>query len=151
MTIKDQINSDIKTAMLAGDKELVTTLRGLKSAILYAEVAKGARDEGLPEGEVITLLQKESKKRSESALLYEQGGNQKKALAEQTEKKIIDAYLPAQLSEQEVGALVVTEAHKMGEVTIQQMGQLIGAVKKASNGNADGTMTARLVREYLSK
>ena len=65
MTIKEQISNDIKTAMLAGEKERVTTLRGIKSAILYAEVAKGARDTGLPEDEVVALLQKESKKRQD--------------------------------------------------------------------------------------
>ena len=63
MTIKEQLEIDIKTAMLAGEKTLVTTLRGLKSAILYAEVAAGSRDEGLSDDVVVGLLQKESKKR----------------------------------------------------------------------------------------
>lgn len=151
MTIKDKINNDIKTAMLAGEKDLVTTLRGLKSAILYAEVAKGTRDEGTPDNEVIAILQKEAKKRQESADLYKQGDNPEKARAEEQEKKIIEQYLPAQLSESEVKSLVDSEAEKMGEINMQQMGQLIGAVKKASNGNADGALIAKLVRERLNK
>lgn len=149
MTIKDQINNDIKNAMLAGEKDRVTTLRGLKSAILYAEVAKGTRDEGSPDNEVIALLQKEAKKRQESADLYRQGDNLEKARAEELEKEIIEQYLPAQLSESEVSALIDKEAEKMGEVSMQQMGQLIGAVKKASDGNADGSLIAKLVRERL--
>lgn len=74
--LKQKIEQDIKTAMLAGDKTLVMTLRGLKSAILYIEVAQGIRDTGLPDAEVIDLLAKEAKKRQESADLYKQGGNQ---------------------------------------------------------------------------
>jgi uncharacterized protein YqeY len=72
---KQQIDADLKTAMLAGDKTLVTTLRGLKSAILYVEVAENAREKGLPEDAVVAILQKEAKKRQESADLYLQGGN----------------------------------------------------------------------------
>lgn len=149
MTIKDQINNDIKTAMLAGQKDHVTILRGLKSAILYAEVAKGVRDAGLPEAEIVSLLQKEAKKRQESADLYKQGGNIEKSQAEEAEKKVIEAYLPPQLSESEIQALVDQEAEKMGEISMQQMGQLIGAVKDASGGNADGALIAKLVRERL--
>lgn len=151
MTIKDQIDNDIKTAMLAGEKAQVTILRGLKSAILYAEVAKGARDTGLDESEVITLLQKEAKKRQESAELFRQGGNLDKANDEELEKKVIETYLPAQLSESEIKALVDQEAMKIDNLTVQQMGQLIGAVKKASGGNADGALVAKLVREKLSQ
>jgi hypothetical protein len=151
MSIKDQINEDLKTAMLAGEKELVTTLRGLKSAILYAEVADGVREGGLDEQAEIALLQKEAKKRQESAEMYAQGGNDEKAAAEEAEKLIIQKYLPQQLTEAEVQQLVEEEAAKMPGVSIQQMGQLIGAVKKASNGAADGALIARLTKEYLSK
>ncbi len=151
ITIKDQIDQDIKKAMLAGKKELVTTLRGLKSSILYAEVAGNSRDTGLPEEEVISLLQKEAKKRQESADLYKQGGNLEKADAEAAEKLVIDAYLPQQLSESEISQLVEAEAGKMDNPSMQQMGQLIGAVKQASKGSADGALIAKLVREYLNK
>ena len=84
MSIKATIEADIKTAMLAGEKERVTTLRGLKSSILYAEVAAGKRDEGLDEQTVTSLMQKEAKKRQESADLYIQGGNKERAESELT-------------------------------------------------------------------
>jgi uncharacterized protein YqeY len=150
MTIKEQLEKDIKTAMLAGEKTLVTTLRGLKSVILYAEVASGDREAGLPEEQVISLLQKEAKKRQESADLYRTGNNIEKAEHEEAEKKVIDQYLPQQLSEEDVRSLVEEEATKMGTPTLQQMGQLIGAVKQASGGAADGAVIARLVKERLA-
>lgn len=150
MTIKEQLEKDIKTAMLAGEKTLVTTLRGLKSVILYAEVASGDREAGLPEEQVISLLQKEAKKRQESADLYRTGNNIEKAEHEEVEKRVIDQYLPQQLSEEDVRSLVEEEATKMGTPTLQQMGQLIGAVKQASGGAADGAVIARLVKERLA-
>src|ERR671929_50955 len=100
MSLKERIDQDLKQAMLAGDKTLVTTLRGLKSAILYAEVAKGSRDKGLSDEEVVEILTKEAKKRQESADMYSQGGSAEKAEAELTEKTVIEKYLPAQLSDQ---------------------------------------------------
>src|SRR3954462_11571922 len=104
MSLKQQIDRDIKTAMLAGQKTLVTTLRGLKSTILYAEVAKGSREEGLSDPEAIELLAKEAKKRQESADLYKQGGSPERAEAELTEKQVIEQYLPKQLTEDELQA-----------------------------------------------
>ena len=151
MSIKATIEVDIKTAMLAGEKERVTTLRGLKSSILYAEVAAGKRDEGLDEQTVTSLMQKEAKKRQESADLYIQGGNKERADSELTEKAIIEAYLPEQLSEDKVLELVKVEIAKIDDPTPQKMGQIIGAVKSASKGNADGALIARLVKDQLAQ
>src|SRR3990167_6013928 len=106
MGVKQKIDQDLKVAMLAGDKFLVSTLRGLKSSILYAEVAAGSRNEGLPEPEVITVLSKEAKKRQESADLYKQGGNKEKADAESREKSIIEKYLPQQMTDDELELIV---------------------------------------------
>ena len=149
MSIKQQIETDLKTAMLAGEKDRVTTLRGLKSSILYAEVASGKREQGLDEQSVVSLMQKEAKKRQESADLYSQGGNSEKATNELQEKKIIEAYLPEQLSEKEVLKLVDEAIAKVGTPTQQQMGQIIGIVKALSKGNADGAIIAKLVKERI--
>ena len=151
MSIKETIEADIKTAMLAGEKDRVTTLRGLKSSILYAEVAAGKREDGLDEQAIVALMQKEAKKRQESADLYKQGGNTEKAQSELTEKAIIEAYLPEQLSEEKVRELVNAEIAKIDNPTPQQMGQIIGGVKAASKGNADGALIARLVKEQLTQ
>lgn len=150
MTIKETIEHDIKQAMLAGEKTLVTTLRGLKSAILYAEVSSSARDTGLSDEVVTELLQKESKKRRESAALYRQGGNEEKAAAEEQEIEVIAKYLPEQLSEDKVRQLVEQKAAELSVTTLQQMGQLIAAVKQSTGSTADGALIARIVKEYLA-
>lgn len=146
--LKTQLDQDLKAAMLAGDKVLVTTLRGLKSAILYAEVEKKARDMGLSDDEIVTLLAKEAKKRQESADLFRQGGNLEKAEAELAEKAVIEKYLPAQMSDDEL-AKVVDECIVTLQATSAQMGQVIGAVKAKVGANADGARIAALVKERL--
>ncbi len=150
MSLKEQIDQDIKQAMLGGDKVLTTTLRGLKSAILYVEVAKNKRDEGLGDDEIIEVLSKEAKKRQESADLYVQGGNQEKAELELTEKTVIEKYLPAQLSEEDIQTVVDKVITETGAAGMQAMGQVIGAVKGQLGASADGSVIARLVKERLS-
>lgn len=137
--------------MLGGDKTLVTTLRGLKSAILYAEVAAGKREEGLGDDEIIVLLQKESKKRQESAELYKKGGNDEKADAELTEYEVIQKYLPAQLSDEELMQLVEKAMEEIEDNSPQAMGRIIGKVKELSGGQADGGRIAGAVKERLSR
>lgn len=151
MSIKQQIDSDIKTAMLAGDKETVTTLRGLKAVILNAEVAKNAREAGLADDEVVALLQKEAKKRQESADLFAQGGNTEKQQAELTEKEIIGKYLPQQMDEAELVGVVDSVIAELGVSGMQAMGQVIGVVKAKTGASADGAMIARIVKDKLGE
>jgi len=148
MGLKQQIDTDLKTAMLAGNKTLVTTLRGLKSVILYEEVAQNVREAGLPDDEIIKLLAKEAKKRQESADLYSQGGDKERQNAELEEKSIIEKYLPKQLSETEINKLIDEAITKTGN-NQQNMGQIIGQVKQAAGAGADGAVIARLVKERL--
>lgn len=149
MTIKDQLNQDLKTAMLAGDKVLTTTLRGLKSTILYAEVAQGNRDQGLEDSVIIDLFAKEAKKRQESADLFKQGGNEEKAAAELLEKTVIEKYLPAQLGDDELTALIDQAIAETAATGPQAMGQVIGKVKELSKGKADGSRIANMVKGRL--
>ncbi|MCX6725227.1 MAG: GatB/YqeY domain-containing protein [Candidatus Saccharibacteria bacterium] len=148
MSLKNQIDADIKVAMLAGEKTLVTTLRGLKSAILNVEVAKGLRETGLPDSEITDILAKEAKKRQESADMYIQGNSKERADAELQEKAIIERYLPKQLSEQEIQQIINEVTAELG-TSVQQMGQIIGAVKAKTSGSADGAIIAKLVKEKL--
>lgn len=150
MSIKAQIDHDLKQAMLSGDKTLTTTLRGLRSAILYVEVAKGARDSGLPEEDLIDILSKEAKKRQESADMYTQGGSPERAEAEAAEKTVIEKYLPAQLSENEIGEIAAQIITELGASDISAMGQVIGKVKERTKGSADGAVIARIVKEKLA-
>lgn len=147
--LKQRLDQDLKAALLGGDKTLATTLRGLKSVILYAEVAAGNRDQGLPDEEIIILFAKEAKKRQESADLYKQGGDEARAQAELAEKKVIETYLPQQLSDDELVALVDQVIADLGVSGPQAMGQVIGAVKQKTSGTADGARVAAIVKERL--
>lgn len=148
--IKQRLQDDVKTAMLAGDSLRLECLRGLKSAILYAEVAAGKREAGLSDDEILGLLAKEAKKRQESADLYVQGGSQERAEKELAEKAIIEEYLPEQMSEDELTQIIDELISQVKPQGMQQMGQVIGQVKSRVGNKADGSSIARLVKEKLS-
>jgi uncharacterized protein YqeY len=149
MDIKSRIDADTKTALLAGEKQKVTTLRGLKSAILYVEVAQDAREKGLEEATIIDVLAKEAKKRQESADMYKQAGDAERTEKELVEKAIIEEYLPAQLSDEELQKIIAKATSETAATGPQAMGQVIGAVKQQTAGQADGARIAQFVKEQL--
>jgi uncharacterized protein len=149
MTIKQRIDQDLKSALLNGDKSTTTVLRGLKSAILNAEIAAGERDSGLADDKVIELLKKEVKARNESAELYVKGGSQRRADQELSEKVIIEKYLPAQMDDATLQALVDEAIATTGASGPSALGQVIGMVKQKAGGAADGARIAQLVKERL--
>lgn len=149
--LKQQLEQDLKKALLAGNKELATTLRSLKSVILYAEVAKGVREEGLPEAEILGLFVKEAKKRQESADLYGKGGDEVRAAAELAEKQVIEGYLPRQLSDGELIQIIDDVIAELGVSDPQIMGQVIGQVKQKTASQAEGARIAQLVKQRLEK
>jgi uncharacterized protein YqeY len=149
--MQDEIERDIKTALLAGDKVKAETLRNIKSALLNEAISQGARDTGLSDEQVQKILARESKKRQEAADLYKQGGADDRASAELAEKTIIDAYLPEQMGEGQVAKIVNEEIAEAGQVSLQDMGRIIGAVKSRTAGSADGALIARIVKEKLSR
>lgn len=147
--LETKIEQDIKTALLAGDAKRVSVLRGLKSVLLNEKVATGKRVSGLSDEVVLPILSKEAKKRQESADLYKQGGDQARAEAELSEKAIIEEYLPAQLSEDEIAKIVDEVIEDTGAEGQQAMGQVIGAVRAKTAGQADGAIIARLTKQKL--
>jgi uncharacterized protein len=147
--LEQQLEQDIKAALLAGESFKVMTLRGLKSTLLNVKVANGTRDTGLKDDDVLAIFAKESKKRQESADLYKQGGNQEKYEAELAEKAIIDAYLPEQLDEAALTALIDEVIAATGASGPQAMGQVIGQVKAKTGAAGDGALIARLAKEKL--
>lgn len=152
MGLRQQIEDDVKAAMIAGDSLRVETLRGLKTVVLYADVATKTRDTGGIDDDAITaLLFKEAKKRQESADLYVQGGSQERADKELAEKAIIEAYLPKQLSDEDLGQLVDAAITETGANEAKDMGRVIGAVKAKAGNSADGAKIAKLVSERLKK
>ena len=149
MPIKQSIEQDLKTALLSGDKETATILRGLKSVILNAEILHGKRDTGLSEEEVTAILAKEVKLRIESAQLYEQGGSPDRAQKELAEKATIEQYLPPQLSDEALLAVIQDAINETGATSMADMGKVIGAVKAKVKGQADGSRVAVMTKEQL--
>ena len=149
MPLKEQIDADLKTAMLARDAFRTDTLRGLKAAILNEEVAKGARETGLGDEAIQQLIAREAKKRDEAANLFEQGGNQESADKERAEKELLSAYLPEQLSEAEIQKLVDEAVAELQPEGMKDMGRVIGAVKAKAGNSADGALVAKLVKDSL--
>lgn len=152
MAIRQQLNDDVKAAMLSGDALRVETLRGLKTVITYADVAAGNRDSGgIADDEIVGLFAREAKKRQESADLYVRGGSQERADKELAEKAIIEEYLPQQLSEAELTQVINEVVAEQGAEGMQAMGKVIGAVKSKVGNSADGAMIAKIVKEQLQK
>lgn len=147
--IQQQLEQDLKAALLAGDTQRVTVLRSLKSAIIYARVAGKTKTETLPDSEVLQLFAKEAKKRQESADSFIKAGVPERADEELAEKAIIEAYLPPALSEAEVAKLVDDAIAQLPEKSPKVMGQVVAAVKTTAEGRADGALIARLVKERL--
>lgn len=150
MALKSAIADDLKAALLGGDRFVGETLRGLKAAILNEEVATGKRDEGLSDEEIEKIVAKEVKKRGESAELYEQNGRAESAADERREAEILSAYLPKQLSEDELTAVVEAAIKQLGANGMSDMGKVIGVVKSKVGNTADGAVVAKLVKEKLA-
>lgn len=147
--LKRTIDADLKAAMLARDTLKTQTLQGLKSAILYEEVAKKVRETGLDDTQIEQIVAREVKKRDEAAELFERGGNQASADKERAEKVLLSAYLPQQLDENELASIiasVIAEVHPEGP---KDMGRVIGAVKAKVGNSADGSLVAKLVKDSL--
>ena len=149
MALKAQLDNDIKAALLSGDRFTADTLRGLKAVILNEEVAKGVRDTGLDDASIEVLVAREVKKRAESATLYAQADRPELVEQEQAESKIIAAYLPEQLSEEDIMKVITEAIAGVGASGPQAMGQVIGAVKAKLGTSADGATIARLVKTAL--
>lgn len=149
MPAQEQIERDLKAALISGDKKTAETLKVLKSALQYELVNSNSRDSGLSDEQVQKILLGESKKRQEAAGIYEKAGEQERAQNELAEKAIIQKYLPKQLSEAEIKSIVDEEVSKLPEPTIRDMGRVIGAVKAKAGAGADGAAVARIVKEAL--
>ncbi len=150
MALKSQLENDLKTALLGGDRFRTDVLRGLKAVILNEEVAQGKRDEGLSDAVIEQLIAREVKKRVDSAEQYTAAGRPELVVAEQAEAKVLEAYLPEQLSEDDIKKTVDETIAALGVSGPQAMGQVIGAVKGKLGNAADGGTIARLVKEALS-
>ena len=115
MALKEQISDEMKAALLGGNRFVGETLRNLKAAILNEEVAQGKRDEGLSDADIEKVIAREAKKRVESAKVYRDNNRPELAEPEEQELAILQQYLPKQMTEDELRAIVKEKIAKIGE------------------------------------
>lgn len=149
MSLKQQIDNDIKKAMLAKNKEELEALRSIKSMILLAETDKSATGEISADAEN-KILMKASKQRKESADIFQQQNRQDLAEKELFQLEVIGRYLPKQLSEDEIAVKVKEIIDQVGAKGPQDMGKVMGTATKALAGQADGKVISEMVKKLLS-
>src|SRR4051794_30530516 len=142
MAIAEQIQTDVKDAMRAGEKDKVGALR-----LILSELQKAAKEGGDDE---LAVLRRERKRRRESEEAYRDAGRTDLAEAEAYEAHAIEAYLPAELSDEELDALIATAIAETGASTPRDMGQVMKQVMAASGGRADGKKVSTKVKEALN-
>ena len=150
-TLKDQLQADLTAAMKARDEIATSTLRMLRAAITNAEVAGAAAVE-LTDAQVVDVLRSEAKKRAEAAEIYAGAGRPASADKERAELAVIERYLPAAMSDDDLAAVVAEEVSKAGDAGAAgpaAMGQIIKAVRARVGNDADGARVAAAVRAAL--
>lgn len=147
--LQQQIDHDIKAAMLAKNEVKLRSLRAIKAALLVAKTEKGAADV-LTEDAEIKVLQKLVKQRRESAEIYKAQNRDDLYQIEMEELEVIETYLPKQLSRNEVIANIKSIIEANGATGIKEMGKIIGIANKALAGKADGRTISEVVKELLS-
>jgi hypothetical protein len=148
MTLKERLRADMTASMKARDEVRTGTLRMVLTAVTNEEVSgKSARE--LSDDEVITVLGREAKKRREAAEAFDGAGRTELAERERAEGQILDEYLPAQLSDEEIAAIVSTAVASTGAAGQQAIGQVMKVVQPQTAGKAEGGRVAAEVRRQL--
>jgi len=142
MSVLERVQTDAKAALKAGEKERVHALR-----LIASELQKAAKEYGADDVEV---LQRERKRRLEAAEAYRGGGRDDLANAEEREAEIIASYMPEQLSDEELGAIVGDAVAESGASSPKEMGKVMGLVMPKVKGRADGKRVSDAVRERLT-
>jgi uncharacterized protein YqeY len=148
MTTKEQINDHLKESMRSGDKFRTETLRGLKSAIRYAEIEAGGE---LDEAGVTAVIIKQAKQRRDSITEFEKAGRADLVEQEANQLKILETYLPVQLSEEEIRVRAQAVINELGVTDPAGMGQVMKRLTADLKGQADGKLISQVVRQLLSR
>jgi uncharacterized protein YqeY len=148
--LKDRLRGDLTAAMKARDEVRTRTLRMALTSVSKEEVAGSAARE-LTDDEVMKVLATEAKRRREAAEAFAAAGRQEQATAERAEGAILDGYLPAQLDDDELAALVAAAVEEAGATGMAAMGQVMKAVTPRVAGRADGARVAAEVRRKLAR
>jgi uncharacterized protein len=141
MSALEQAQADVKVAMKAGERECVSALRLIVDSL--------QQDAKLGKGDEVAVLQRERKKRIEAAEAYAEAGREEQAKAERFEAELIEAYLPQQLSDEELAELVQGAIEETGASEQRQMGQVMSALMPKVGGRADGKRVSAAVRQKL--
>jgi uncharacterized protein len=142
MSLLSQIQDDVKDAMKAGERERVHALR-----LIVNELQKAAKENG---GDEVEVLQRERKRRLEAAEAYRDGGAADRAEAEEREAEIIGSYMPEQISDEELNAIVGDAVAESGATSPKEMGQVMAVVMPQVKGRADGKRVSAVVKERLT-
>ncbi|PRY83279.1 GatB/YqeY domain-containing protein [Alkalibacterium olivapovliticus] len=148
MSRLDELNQDMKIAMKAKDKEKLSTIRMLKSALQNEQINKG--DELTDEDE-LTILSREKKQRVESLNEFKAAGRDDLVVKLEKEIGIVDTYLPAQLSEEDIREIVQDTVEQTQSSSMKDMGKVMGALMPRVKGKADGNLVNSIVKEELNK
>ena len=146
MTLKERITEDMKAAMRASEKERLSTIRLVQAAIKQREVDERIT---LDDTQVLVVLEKMVKQRKESIAQFEQGGRKDLADKERREIELLQAYLPAQLSDGELDALIRDAVAATGAASIKDMGKVMSVVKSKAAGRADMAVVGARVKAVL--
>jgi uncharacterized protein len=141
MTLADRVKQDLTSAMKAGDKGRVGALR-----MVLSELQKSAKEGG---GDEVAVLRRERKRRQESAAAFREGGRPELADAEESEAQMINAYLPAELSDDELRAIVAEAVAETGAESPRDMGRVMKAAMPRVAGRADGKRVSAVAQEAL--
>ena len=142
MTLKERITEDMKTAMRSGEKDRLAVIRLLQAAIKQREVDERIT---LDDAQITSVLEKMIKQRKESIVAFEKGGRADLVAKENSEIVVLQPYLPAQLSDAELDALIAEAISSTGAASIKDMGKVMGVVKAKAAGKADmGAVGARI-------
>jgi uncharacterized protein YqeY len=145
MSLLDQVQNDTKDAMRAGDRERVGALR-----LIVNELQKAHKDSTGDQADEVAVLQRERKRRLEAAEAYREAAREDLADGEQREADIIEAYLPAQMSDEELRAIVGDVVAESGATSPREMGKVMSQVMPRFQGRADGKRVSALVKELLT-
>lgn len=150
MTIFDQVSNDIKKAMLAKERIKLDALRGIKKELLEAKTAKNAQGE-LSDEVAITVIQKMAKQRRDSAQIYKEQAREDLAEKELEELKVLESYLPQQLSAEELEARLKEIIAELGASTPSDMGKVMGVATKKLAGVSNGKAISETVKKLLAQ
>lgn len=150
MTLTAQITEDIKTAMRAKDTVALNVVRALKSAIKYAAIEKLGAEGELPDADTLNVVRKEIKKRQDSVASYEQANRQDLVDTEKAEIAVLEKYLPAAMSAEELTKLVEAVIAELGATSKKEMGAVMKVLQERSEGRADGKTLSSEVSKRLS-